>query len=138
MLNEVNTSVCETIYGMHPFMSFSTSFTISADDAEMIAGMADEKLLEGARKPPEEILAGAFMLYALESVDDAIDSDLEDMTAFAATVADLVQCLDLLGIQSTTHKTLAYFAEFEDESLSESVLVTLLFIPFDADDIKLK
>jgi hypothetical protein len=138
MLNEVNTSVCEKVYGMHPFMSFSTAFTISDADAEIISVLADEKLMQGARKPMEEILADAFMLYALESVEDAIDSDMENMTPFTAAIADLVQCLDLMGIGSKTHKTVAYFSEFAEDDLSDIVLVTLMFIPNDAEDIKLK
>lgn len=138
MLNEVNTSVCESVYGVHPFMSFSTAFTISGEDAEIITILADKALMAGARKSMEEILADAFLVYALEAIDTVLETDMEGMTPFAATIADLVQALDLMGIGAATHSTVAYFAEFADNDLSDTVLVTLLFVPKDAEDIKLK
>jgi len=137
MLNNVNTSLCKMVYGMHPFMSLSTSFTLPSEDAEVVCELADEKLLSGAKKPLEEILAESLFALGLEAVDDAAE-DLEQMTPFAAVMADIAQTWEIMGISTLTHKAMAYFAEFVDEDLADNVLVTLVFVANDADDIKLK
>lgn len=139
MLNEVNKSVCAECYGAHPFMSFSVTFTIDMDAAEEIAAIADQLLLAGAKKPAEEILADALLRFGLEAVDNVLDgSGISNMSPFAATIADMVQALTLLGINHQDHKAVAYFSEFDEEPSSEDVLVTILFVPKDAESILLK
>ena len=141
MLNEVVNikSVCRKVYGAHPFMTFSTAFSISADVAEGIANVADAMLLAGAKHAPEEILAKALLKCGLEEMDYALEGDgIENITPFAATIADLAQTMTLMGITPQSHKACVYVSDFEDPDLSEEVLVTIMFIVKDAEDILLK
>jgi hypothetical protein len=140
MLNEVvNKSVCRKVYGAHPFMSFSTAFSVSVDVAEGIANCADAMLLAGAKHAPEEILARALLQCGLEELNYALEGDgIENVTPFAATIADLSQTMSLMGVTPQTHKACVYVSEFEDPDLSEEVLMTIMFIVKDAEDILLK